>query len=171
MPRPAGMRRDDHARVFFIGALLAALGVCVLLFVFALISPAAEAQIVNHDAKSDIPAGKSYHRICSLTEADNIEIINRRSPNADITRYDGSQAKLYTYLLQHGHAINGNNRRVSGGYSGRLPDGERLYIVDRTGRTAVYPFWVVDGCVAQVYYQIPRALHRVILKHMKANPT
>lgn len=166
MPRPKGLGTESYASVLcawaaFLGVLAFGLVAC---FSYA------DAQTVNHDAKVDLPAGKSYHRICELTEADNIEIINRRLPGANIIRFDGGQAKLYTFFLQNGYRIDGQGRRLSGGYGVRFPNPDRLYIVDRIGHSSVYPFFVVDGCVARQLFQIPRLLHRIIIKHMKAHP-
>ena len=166
MPRPKGMDKETYAPVRFAwaafpGVLLLGLAACVSY---------ADAETVNHAAKQDYQHGKSHHRICELSEADNIEIINRRLPRADIIRFDDRQAKLYTFFLQHGYRIDGQGRRLSGGYGVRLPDPDRLYIVDRTGHSSVYPFFIVDGCVAQRLFHIPRLLHRMIIKHMKAHP-
>ena len=166
MPRPKGMDKDCYALMKRAGAAFPG----VLVFALAACVSAAGAETVNHTAKHDYEYGKSHHRICELTEADNIEIINRRLPEADIIRFDDKQAKLYTFFLQHGYRIDGQGRRLSGGYGVRFPDPDRLYIVDRIGRSSVYPFFIVDGCVARQLFQIPRALHRIIIKHMKAHP-
>lgn len=166
MPRPRGMDKESYApllyaRAVFPGVLLLGLAACF---------SSADAGTVNHAAKQDYQHGKSHHRLCELTEADNIEIINRRLPKAEIIRFDDNQAKLYTFFLQHGYRIDGQGRRLSGGYSVRFPNPDRLYIVDRIGHSSVYPFFIVDGCVAQQLFQIPRLLHRIIIKHMKAHP-
>lgn len=166
MPRPRGMDTKSCAPVPFASAVFSS---AVLLGVAACFAPAG-AQSVNHAAKQDYQHGKSHHRICELTEADNIEIINRRLPGAEIIRFDDRQAKLYMFFLQHGYRIDGQGRRLSGGYGFRFPDPDRLYIIDRTGHSSVYPFFIVDGCVARLLFQIPRRLHRVIIKHMKAHP-
>lgn len=177
MPRPKGLGTESRANVFivwicFFGVLLIGLFAC---FSYA------KAQTVNHDAKVDLPAGKSYHRICELTEADNIEIINRRSPDAKVLRYEGEQAKLYTFMLQTGNRIDGRTSNFKwhlrgpftaghGGYSVKLPIPDKLYIVKHPKRQTVYPFFIVDGCVARFLFQFPHNLHLAIVKHMKASP-
>lgn len=166
MPRPKGMDKESYAPVMCAWAAFAG----VLLLGLAACSSYANAETVNHTAKQDYQHGKSHHRICELTEADNIEIINRRLPTAEIIRLDEEQAKLYTFFLQHGYRIDGQGRRLSGGYSVRFPDPDRLYIVDRIGHSSVYPFFIVDGCVTRQLFQVPRQLHRIIIKHMKAHP-
>jgi hypothetical protein len=175
------MRRDDYARGFFHGAALA--GLFVIVFVLCLIvgTNFARAETVNHDAKQDLPAGKSYQRICELSEADNIEIINRRSPDARIVRYEGKQARLYTYILQTGNRVDGNTGKlkwtIAGpftkrhtGYGYRFPQPDRLYIVRQKGKSTVFPFFIVDGCVAQLLFQFPHNLHMAIAMHMRARP-
>ena len=131
MPGPKGM---DEKCCALLKCAQAALPGVVLLGLTTFF-PYAHAETVNHAAKQHYQHGKSHHRICELTEADNIEIINRRLPRAEITRYDGEQAKLYTFFLQHGYRIDGRGSRLSGGYGVRLPDPDRLYIVDRTGHS------------------------------------
>lgn len=181
MPRPQGMRRDDYSR----GTLQVAALVFLFLIVFvvSLIGAAymARAETVNRASKQDHEIGKSYHRVCELTEADNIEILNRRSPDAKIVRYEGGQAKLYRYILQTGNRINGSNTKVQwvlagpfkkrhGGYSVQLPVPDRLYIVRQKGRSTVFPFFVTDGCVARLLFQFPYNLHLAILKEMRVKP-
>lgn len=167
MPRPKGLGTESRAHMF-----IAWICFCVVLLIglFAGFSYV-QAETVNRDAKVDLSTSKSYHRICELSEADNIEIINRRSPEAKIERYDAEQARLYVFFLQNGYKIDGHNSRFTGGYKTKLPIPDRLYIVRQPRRVTVYPFFIVDGCVARVSFEFPYLLHSAILKHMKANPT
>ena len=141
---------------------------CILAIVALLaLVTASVAETVNTAAKQDI-GGKGYARVCALTEADNIEIVNRISPTARIVRYSGEQAKLYLFLLRTGQTVEGGSRKIHGGYDVRFPDADRIYIISRPGETSVFPFFVVGGCVARFVFQIPKALHFAILKQMKA---
>lgn len=142
-----------------------------VLAILALLAFAASghAETVNRAAKQDT-AGKTYNRICALTEADNIEIVNRLSPSARIVRYRGEQATTYIFLLRTGQTVEGGSRKIHGGYDIRFPRADTLYIIIQPGRTSVYPFFVVDGCVAHFVFHIPRGLHYAILKQMKAYP-
>ena len=140
----------------------------VILALLALVIPAS-AGTVNRAAKQDMQ-GNSRNRICALTEADNIEIVNRLSPHARIVRFKDEQAKLYLYLLKTGENIEGTSRRIHGGYDNEFPNAQTIYIVSRPGRTSVYPFFVVDGCVARFVFQIPRKLHAAILMQMRNKP-
>ena len=170
MPRLRHLGSDSSAGILcYIGALAAALAICGLVFLHIAFTSVAKAETVNRDAKQSYQAGKSYHRVCALTEADNIEIVNRLSPNAEIIRYKRGQARLYTVLLKTGQTTGGRNVRLHGGYDVDFPVPDRLYIIIRAGRSTVFPFFIVDGCVAQIVFQFPRALHYAIVKQMKTN--
>lgn len=125
------------------------------------------AETVNRAAKQDI-GGKGYSRVCALTEADNIEIVNRLSPSARISRFSDEQATTYIFLLRTGQTVEGGSRKIHGGYDVRFPVADRIYIISRPGETSVFPFFVVNGCVSRMAFQIPKALHFAILKQMKA---
>jgi len=140
-----------------------------LLAIFALLAfvSTSGAETVNRAAKQDI-GGKGYSRVCALTEADNIEIVNRLSPTAHIVRYSGEQATLYLFLLRTGQTTEGGSRQIHGGYDVRFPAADRIYVISRVGESSVFPFFIVDGCVSRFVFQIPKALHFAIIKQMKA---
>ncbi len=171
MPRPKGMDTESRAALFYLWAIVAASVICGLVALNIAFTSVAQAETVNRAAKQSYQAGKTYHRVCALTEADNIEIVNRLSPDAEIVRYKQGQARLYTILLQTGHTTDGRNHRLHGGYDVKLPVPDTLYIILRAGLSTAFPFFVVDGCVSRTVFQFPRALHYAILRQMKANAT
>lgn len=116
-------------------------------------------------AKGDY-LGKGRDRICKLGERENMEMLFARSPNVEVLRYDGEQAKQYIYYLRDGWT-NKNRLRVLGFTETKFPAADRLYIVDRPGHSVVYPFFIVEGCVAEISVQIPRLYHMAILEQLR----
>jgi len=106
--------------------------------------------------------GKKRDRICELSDAENMQIMARYSSGAHILRFDGADAKVYTDLLQ-----NGWEQTVTGFRDKWLPIPDRVYIVVRVGRSVVFPFFIVDGCVTQILVEIPMEIHQGIMKQMR----
>ena len=106
--------------------------------------------------------GKRRDRICELSEADNAKILLKYQQGAIILRLDNNNARKYASLLQ-----NGWDQVMTGFERASLPVPDRLYVVDRPGRSVVYPFFIVDGCVTRVLVEIPRPVHNAIMARMR----
>ena len=127
---------------------------------YAVLSKPPETQILAL-AKGEY-LGKRRDRICELSDADNVKIMMKYTDGAHVIRFDGTDARVYTDLLQ-----NGFGTTTTGFRDIRLPVPDRIYIVVRFGRSSVFPFFVVDGCVTQILVEIPTDIHRGILKQMR----
>jgi hypothetical protein len=145
----------------FITACIAAMSISIGGGVaFAILNKPPETQIMAL-AKGEY-LGKKRDRICELSDADNVKIMMKYSAGAHIIRFDGNDARVYTDLLQ-----NGFGNTLTGFRDIRLPVPDRVYIVVRFGRSSVFPFFVVDGCVTQILVEIPTDIHAGIMKQMR----
>ena len=180
MPRPKGLGRGEVVSTFYVWVVF--LVVCALgLFAFVAL---ATAQEPNRAAKGDFQ-GKSYHRICQLKEADQIERLSS-DPKAKLQRYRGDQAIQYRYILATGNRLDGSNRklpyyiftmrglteRTFGGIGPNVPTGDKIYILHSTEKASfVYPFFVSGGCVVKSFIQIPMLVHIAIVSELEGRAT